>query len=93
MHILIIKFIKGFATSIIIFYSKKLVYFIDSYFNNQLESRYVKCPSCQEEFRMTVLKRMDKDRCIFCNTELDFSEKENTHNERRDRIEYRKDQW
>jgi len=93
MHILIIKFIKGFATSIIIFYSKKLVYFIDAHFNSYFENSYIKCPTCHEEFRVTVLKKMGKDRCVFCNTELDFEEEEYVKNERRNEIEYTKRQW
>ncbi len=93
MHLLVIKFIRNFATAIIIFYSKRLIYFIDNYFNDKFDDQQIVCSSCGAEFRSAVLKKINKDKCTVCGTELDFSEEEEKYNERTSRVEYRRNQW
>ncbi len=83
---------RGFITSIIIFYSKKLVYHIDTFFNTAIKKVDVECSSCGAKFKSSVLDQIGKDECLYCNSKLNSFREENTFNEQRN-VEYRRDQW
>jgi len=72
MNLVLIKFIRGFVTSLIIFYSKRLVYYIDDFFNTRIKNADIECGNCGAKFKSSILEQINKDECLYCDTKLDL---------------------
>lgn len=74
---LAIKFLRHFVTSFIIHLSKKLVYWIDSFFTDHLgpsADSIIECPECHEKFRIEILKKINVlDACPDCGSVIDIN--------------------
>ena len=90
MPLVLIKFLRGFFATLITFYARRLVYYIDDFFNDSLNQTDVECQKCQSLFSSKVLNNMNKSTCLTCGAELNFKKEEYTFDDRRSQFEYRK---
>ena len=66
METLLIKFFKNFMTTIIIYYSRKLVFYIDFLLQSSFDDSTVVCHRCGEEFRIKIIEQLSLDNCLSC---------------------------
>lgn len=67
-------------TTIIIYYSRKLVFFIDALLQTSLDDTTIVCKECGEEFRLKIIKQMSRDNCVSCGhpfDEQDMAQRQN----------------
>lgn len=72
---LIARFIQHFITSLLIHYSKKLVFYIDKFFNDSLGeySETILCPHCGTNLRPVVLREIGHtESCPKCDGKLNI---------------------
>ncbi|RLA64050.1 MAG: hypothetical protein DRQ78_06365 [Epsilonproteobacteria bacterium] len=90
MNLVLLKFFKSFFTTIIIFYSKKLIYYIDDLFEVSFNVNDITCENCGAEFKSHILNQTNTEECFFCGTRLDlYTYKENESYESRKGHKYR----
>ena len=75
LNILFGKFLKNFITSLIIYYSRKLVYFIDEFFKDIVDVEDMfECANCKSSLRKSILLKLGFDKaCPYCDHELNIS--------------------
>lgn len=75
LEVILSKFLKNFLTSLIIFYSKKLIFYIDGFFSNVSTANVIVCSSCGEDIHIEVIRRMGRmDYCPHCRAKLEKDE-------------------
>lgn len=69
---IVVKLFKSFMTSLILFYSRKLVYMVDNFFSDVMSTEdVIECPSCGIYLKTSILLRFDRDHiCPQCQHEL-----------------------
>jgi len=82
MEQLISRFLKGILTSIVLFYSKKFVYFIDDFFNRSIKDNDIVCTSCGTKYKSYIFNQIDESNCFHCNNEI-LNNKDEVFNEYR----------
>lgn len=82
----VMRVIKTVLTSVIIFYSKRLVYYIDNFFDHSFNDQNMECVDCGNKFKSDVLNSLSTDRCVLCEGHLIKIE----NNRKNDEYGYRK---
>ena len=71
MHPFLAKIIKTFIQSLIAFYSKKMIYFVDDFFTDLLnDNKYRLCPCCGREIRIELVMKNYDGSCPFCGADV-----------------------
>ncbi len=81
-NVFIAKFLRTFFTSLVLFISKKLVYYLDQLFSDlikdQNDIQHITCGNCGELFRKDILKLISHDdKCPKCLSSLLTQESSN----------------
>lgn len=67
MNQVISKILRTFFTSLVLFYSRKLVYYIDIFFTDVFsEDKYVECNQCHYQFRVDIVEKHYDNCCPKC---------------------------
>ena len=83
MDQIIAKFLKGILTSIVIFYSKKFVYFIDDFFNRSIEGDDITCSGCGAKYKSYIFEQINENNCFHCDNKILLNNKDDIFNEYR----------
>lgn len=79
-NVLIAKFLRTFFTSLVIYISRKLVFYLDQLFTDFIKSQadveHITCGNCGETLRVDILKKISsEDKCPKCLSSLLSQEK------------------
>lgn len=80
MNAFLAKLLRTFLTSLTIYISRKLIYYVDCYFTNKIteQTPVVTCDGCAKTFDKEIIYFMHRQTCPNCLTifNCDFSEYE-----------------
>lgn len=81
-NVFIAKFLRTFFTSLVLFVSRKLVFYLDQLFSDFIKSQkdieHITCGNCGEVFRADILKMIShEDKCPKCLSSLLLQENSN----------------